>query len=344
MKLLFTFCNVTIFLVLLVTNSYSQVGDAYERAAATAKIAASKTQCLERKQYCLKIAAWCECMAEIGKTGISKSCGDQPGGDPPPCEADNMGSSTNSSSSTKTDPIKDMQLNQQQLQQDLNNAQDASTAAFNNATNNGKKTSGAMVDATLAGAQYISDPKSSLAYTGVGLSVALVSWISEKKEAQRAAMLKKEEEERLSRLEELKRVKASLRTSSIVFDFVKGTTDYHVTNLKINIKHGMVKNIVRKDLYNVSVEIHKILNTADSIFIYESVKFMNLSTSTDSCVISKISIPIHFIQECQLYDGNYTNSYDPQSNIDQIFRHKSLTNLDIKEAFTIDPMNNEGKV
>ena len=240
------------------------------------------------------------------------------------------------------DPVKEMQLKQQQLQHEFNSAQDASTTAFENALNSGKKTSGAMVDATLAGSQYISDPKASLAYTGVGLSVALISWISEKKEAQRAAMLEREQAERLSRQSELQRMKESLHTSTAVFNFITATTKYHVTNLKINLKHGMVKSIVRKDLYDVSVTVHKVLNDEKNIFIYESVMFKNLSSSKDSCVVSKISLPINSIREAQLYDGNYSNSYDPKSNIDQLFRHKSLTNAGLKEAFKIDPMYNEG--
>ncbi len=240
------------------------------------------------------------------------------------------------------DPIKQIQLKQQQLQQDFSNAQGASSTAFETALNSGKKTSGAMLDATLAGSQYISDPKASLAYTGVGLSVALISWISEKKEAQRAAMLEREQAERLSRQSELRRIKESLQTSTLVFNFITATTNYHVTNLKINLKHGMVKSIVRKDLYDVSVTVHNVLNDDNSIFIYESVMFKNLSTLKDSCVVSKISIPINLIREAQLYDGNYSNSYDPKSNIDQLFRHKNLTNADLKEAFKIDPMYNEG--
>lgn len=162
------------------------------------------------------------------------------------------------SSANNSDPIKEMQLKQQQTQQELNNAQDASTSAYEDAINSGKKNSGAMVNATLAGAQYISDPKASLAYTGVGLGVALISWISEKREAQRAEMLKREEEERQRRLEELKAVKASLKTSSTVFNFISSTTDYHYTNLKIEIKRKMVKSVSRKDLYDVTVEIHKV--------------------------------------------------------------------------------------
>jgi hypothetical protein len=244
--------------------------------------------------------------------------------------------------SATSDPVKEMQLKQLQTQQELNNAQDASINAFENSINSGKKTSGAMVDATLAGAQYISDPKASLAYTGVGLAVSLVSWISEKKEAQRAEMLKREEEERLRRLEELKAVKASLKTSSSVFNFISSSTNYHYTNLRIEIKRGMVKSVSRKDLYDVNVEIHKVINTTDSIFIYESVKFKNLTTSTDSCVISKISIPIRYVKEAQIFSGDYTNAYDPKSSTNQIFRHKNLTNAEIKEAFTIVPMFNEG--
>ncbi|MCO5239235.1 MAG: hypothetical protein M9904_04205 [Chitinophagaceae bacterium] len=230
----------------------------------------------------------------------------------------------------------------QQTQMELDNAKNVSVGAYQQAINSGKKTSGAMVDATLEGAQYISDPKASLAYTGIGLGVALVSWISEKKEVQRTAMFKREEEERLRRLEELKSIKASLSTSTSVFEFIESTTNYHITNLKIQMKRGMVKSILRKDLYDIEARIYDVINTRDSLFIIEMVKFKNLNAAIDSCIVNKISIPFQYISEAILYDGDYTNAYDPKSSTDQVFRHKNLTNVDIKNAFTIVPMFNEG--
>ncbi|MGI8583992.1 MAG: hypothetical protein ACR2KX_17485 [Chitinophagaceae bacterium] len=224
------------------------------------------------------------------------------------------------------DPIKQMQLKQQQTQQELNNAQNASTSAFETALNSGKKTSGAMVEATLAGAQYLSDPKSSLAFTGVGLGVAGLAALGERKEAKR-----------LARADELKVIKESLQTSTSVFDFMSGVTNYHITSLKVEKKkNGRIKKIIRNDLYDISVTIHKITNSPNSITVFESVSFKSLNTSKDSCVVSKITIPINEITSVQAYNGNYTNSFNNSSNSYESYRYKELENSSIEYAFSMD--------
>lgn len=57
--IMFSFC-------LSFTDSFCQVGDAYAASAAQARAAAAKTKCPENRTYYLKIANWCDCMAEIG--------------------------------------------------------------------------------------------------------------------------------------------------------------------------------------------------------------------------------------------------------------------------------------
>lgn len=225
----------------------------------------------------------------------------------------------------KLNQIQQQQQRQQQLQQDLNNAQSASTSAFDNAINSGKKTSGAIVDATLAGAQNISDPKASLAYTGVGLGVAIFAALGERKEAKMQA-----------RQEELKEIKASLSSNETVFDFMSGSTDYHITRLKVEMKkNGRIKNVIRTDLYDVSVNIHRIVNSADKIEIFESVSFKNRTTAEDSSVISKIVIPINQISSISAYNGNYTNSFDYSSNSYDNYRYKELSNGAIADALSM---------
>jgi hypothetical protein len=173
-----------ILLSLWQTRAHGQVGDAYANAAATARTAATKTKCPETKAYCLKVAAWCDCMAENGKTGAGKDCGNQPIS-PPPCEADMAGGAggANSFSSTSS-TLQNQQQQYQQTQVELESAKNASMAAYTNAINSGASGSSAMVDATLAGAGQISDGKAALIYTGVGLGVSLFMHISEKKAAE----------------------------------------------------------------------------------------------------------------------------------------------------------------
>lgn len=189
---------VMILLCVSFTDSFCQIGNAYAASAAQARAAAARTKCPENRTYYLKIANWCDCMAEIGKTGIPKNCGDQPG-NAPMCDADNVGGETsvgNTKSSTQS-KIQEIKFKQQQLESDLSNAQSASLSAYQNAINTGKKGSGAILDATLAGSQQISDPTYSSIYTGVGLGIALFTHISEKKgeKKQKEELAKQKEEE-----------------------------------------------------------------------------------------------------------------------------------------------------
>ena len=52
--------------------------------------------------------------------------------------------------------------------------------------------------------------------------------------------------------------------------------------------NGRIKNVIRTNLYDMSVSINKIRNTADSVTIFESVNFKNIGNSADSTIINKI--------------------------------------------------------
>lgn len=96
--------------------------------------------------------------------------------------------------------IEEQQRRYQQTQIELENAKDVSINAYQEAINSGKKQSGAMVDATLAGASQISDAKSSLIYTGVGLGISLFAHLAEKKaERKERELADKKETERIQR-------------------------------------------------------------------------------------------------------------------------------------------------
>ncbi|HEX2846814.1 MAG TPA: hypothetical protein VHN59_09715 [Chitinophagaceae bacterium] len=83
-----------------------------------------------------------------------------------------------------------------QTQIDFSNAQISADNAYSAAIASGKKESGAMLDATLSGAQQISDPTGQLVYTGVGLAVSLVAFLGEKKQErlEKEAAARREEE------------------------------------------------------------------------------------------------------------------------------------------------------
>ena len=84
--------------------------------------------------------------------------------------------------------------NFQQMQNELTTAQTIATNAYKNAIASGQKQSGAVIAGTLAGAQQISDPESQLIYTGVGLSLSLLSHLGEKKQERLDAEKKAENE------------------------------------------------------------------------------------------------------------------------------------------------------
>ena len=194
----------------------------YERTKELAEATAKKFDavgCPASAAYCKKIVSWANCM--LNHLGENNNCGlEPPFGDAPKCDAANMdGAGGGSSSGSSADPYKQMQLKQQQTQQELTNAQNASMSAYENAINNGKKASGAMLDATLAGAQQISNPTTSLVYTGIGLGISLFEHISEKKAE------KKEKEEAIQREQERKQLIIATKTA-----FLKEALDINKYN------------------------------------------------------------------------------------------------------------------
>lgn len=319
----------------------------YGRAAELCEQAAEKYDalgCSASAAYCRKMAAWNNCMVNT-LAGSGNSCGDEllPE-NAPTCAAATIGGSNGSgnSSTNAISPIQELQQKEQQQQQELNNAQNASNSAYEQAINNNKKESGAIVDATLAGAQQLSDPKESLAYMGVGLTSALFVYSGERKEARAKEQerLENEKAEEQKAYEEneakrLKALKADLDVNPGLFNFISSTTAYHISSFKgEHASNGALTAIDRMDLYDVNVRIEKVLNTNDSLFIYEVVRFKNLTDNKDSCIVSLTTVPFRKIDQVQAYNGDYTNSFNTENRDFKIFRYKTISNKSIKEAFT----------
>lgn len=177
----------------------------YERAAQLSEKAAEKYDalgCTASAAYCRKIVRWNRCMLS---NLAGNSCGLQPlPENAPKCDAATIGGANSAASS---DPFKQMQLKQQQTQQELTNAQNASMSAYEAAINSGKKTSGAIFDATIAGAQQISSGTGQLLYTGVGFGISLFVRLAEKKAE------KKEKEDAIIREAERKQLIIDTKTA-----------------------------------------------------------------------------------------------------------------------------------
>ncbi|MFT3947821.1 MAG: hypothetical protein QM763_13300 [Agriterribacter sp.] len=114
----------------------------------------------------------------------------------------------------------------QQTQMELENAKNASMNAYEAAISSGRKESGAMLDATFAGASQISDSKAALVYTGVGLGLSLAMRLSEKK----AEKAQKEAERR---------------------------AEYERTNLIVNTKNAFIKEALDLNKYSFSDLVSK---------------------------------------------------------------------------------------
>lgn len=316
-------CTFTLSFTLLISSGQN-IRLAYVKAAQAYRDAASKTKCPERARHFNAMAIYNDCLAKALETGAKVVC-KEPSGTTPACAADAMegvGSGSGSAAAT-AGSSKDQKTTQ--TEPELNNAASASTEAYQNAINSGKKESGAFVDAALSGGQMISDPKTSLAYTGINLGFAGLAFLKERKEAKR-----------LERLEELQQVKEQMKSSATVFDFISGTTDYNVTQLVLEIKkNGRLKNIIRNDKYSIALQIHEVINTTDQIAIYESISFRNHVTLKDSCIISKVVIPLHSLENSRALNGNYTNTYSISSSAYNDYRYKILDNKEIGFAFTM---------
>jgi len=170
----------------------------YQKAAKLYRDAAAKTNCPStRGKVLIEYAEWNERMVLV-LAGSLSTAGEQPTTPVPTCDADMIGGSNgslNSNSTIKPDPIKDMQLRQQQMQSELNNSESAADNAYQTAILNGRKNSEALLDATLAGATQISDPTGQLVYTGVGIALSFIMGSAEKKQErlEKEEALRKEE-------------------------------------------------------------------------------------------------------------------------------------------------------
>lgn len=194
-KIVFLIC-----LIFLSTKALSQQSAIYLRAADFCEAAAKKYDakgCAASAAYCRKMRQWNLCMVNA-LAGKTNSCGIEPlPENVPKCDESIIGG-TSGSSIGKSDPIKEIQLKQQQTEQELTNAKNVSMNAYQEAINNGRKESGAMLDATLAGAQQISDPTGQLVYTGVGLGISLFLRQAEKKaeRTEKESAIQREEDHR----------------------------------------------------------------------------------------------------------------------------------------------------
>lgn len=95
------------------------------------------------------------------------------------------------------------QLRMQNEQQEIQNAGDLSLQVTNQSLANGKTTSGALVDGFIAGSSQISDLSARRTYLGVGLGMALLSHLGEKKQER----LKKEQDEKFEQMQKEKEIK-----------------------------------------------------------------------------------------------------------------------------------------
>lgn len=139
----------------------------------------------------------------------------------------------------------------QQTQVELDNAKNVSINAYQAAINSGRKESGAMLDATLAGANEISDAKSALVYTGVGLGLSLISHLGEKKA------------ERLSN--EAALLRETVRKEKIIA--VKG--QYIKDVLAIN--QYQFSELISKDRYSVVLLTPKNINAGEQPIYFSTL-------------------------------------------------------------------------
>ncbi len=195
-------------------NGGGQQSVYYQKAATTARKAAEKTKCPDRIPYLIRIAEWNECMVDL-LAGRKSSCGELNLGTVPPCDGDMIGggnANMNAATSGQSILAKQQELSRQ-TEIELDNAKNASLSAYQSAISNGRKESGAILDATLSGAQEISDPTSSLIYTGIGLGIALFTSMSEHKEMQ---MAKDREMEKIRNEEKRRKLTIEAKENFIV--------------------------------------------------------------------------------------------------------------------------------
>lgn len=157
--------------------------------------------------------------------------------------------------------LTNLQQRYQQTQIEFSNAQTAADNAYQSAIASGKKESGAMLDATLASAQQISDPNGQLVTMGVGLAVSLFLHFWEKKQ------------------EKLEREAATKRAEERIQLIVHSKNKYVYDAININ-KYGF-SDLVSKVRYAALLLVPKyITSEKESIFFTIPVVVPKYSDST----------------------------------------------------------------
>lgn len=231
-----------IFLAFTSINVFSQQqAIMYQKAADLCEAAARKYDakgCTASAAYCRKMKQWNLCMVNA-LAGRPNTCGIEPlPANAPRCDEAGIGGISNLSSNTL-----DPEQRYRQTQIELDNAKNAAMSAYQEAINNGRKGSGAVLDATLVGAQQLSDSKEQLVYTGVGLGVSLFMHLSEKNEEKTEADAKRINEERKRQL--------MIDTKSNFLKDLLNISKYSISDLNKNVRYAVLiitaKNLQASD-------------------------------------------------------------------------------------------------
>jgi hypothetical protein len=191
--------------------------------------------------------------------------------------------------------------------------------AFRDAISAGQRPSGAMVQATLAGAAPIVDPNEAMIYSAVGLGLSGLLAFKEKAAARDA-----ETEVRINNF------MRNYETSRSAFSFLQGMTSYTVADLLIkSSKKGRIISLTKSVRTRIERNIVHADNFNDTLTITELIRYISSSGSVDSMYVVSVSIPI-LMTELQIYSGNYTNSYNQETNSYNSFRYRTFDNLEIQ--------------
>lgn len=291
----------------------------YQKAAKLYREAAAKTKCPSiRGKVLIEYAEWNERMVKVLAGTLSKA-GEEPTKPVPPCDGDMIGGGSgnlNSSTMTSSDSSKELQLRQQQTQLELDGARNIAEDAYQNAITAGKKDSGAMVDATLAMANQISDPTGQAVYTGVGLGVSLLMHLGEKKQ---------------ERLEEEAKIEAERKRKQMIID----TKEKFIYDA-IKINKYEFADLISKERFAAFIVIPENL-TVDMQKAYFTVA-VKVSQYSDNTYPLKDEIEKKILSNIEesLIKGNKIKTIYPITNIDTFqddFIEKmgsaNLVNLDI---------------
>lgn len=188
--------NLLIFfsIILISINSFSQIPsqtDFYRKAAQAYRDAASKTNCADRRKVLLEYAQFQDKYADYltnSARGISSTEPREPSSRIPDCAADKAGAqeggggtksqtssgsspnySSGSGSSSSSSGYRTNTIDSQVMEN-----------AYNNSKNSGKKESGALFDAFIAGAQAAPDAETKKVLAGAGVVLGGVSALAER--------------------------------------------------------------------------------------------------------------------------------------------------------------------